>query len=111
MARSERRSRSWWSETVERWKRSGLTAAQFGRRHGVSDRTLLWWSSMLKRGTRAEREPRAAIVPLEVTVTPTVTALGGNAIEIAVGRAVLRVEVGTDVAYVSELVERLGASS
>jgi len=111
MRRGKRHSRSWWSETVERWQRSGLTGAQFAKRHGVSRRTLLWWSSALRRGTRAERESAAAMVPLEVRVTRPVAALSGSAIEIAVGRAVLRVEVGTEVRYVSELVQRLGTSS
>jgi hypothetical protein len=49
------------------------------------------------------------MVPLEVKVAQAVSLGGGGAMEIAVGRALLRIEVGTDVAYVSELVRRLGA--
>jgi hypothetical protein len=69
----------------------------------------LWWSSQLGRGTRAKREQPTAIVPLEVKVAHAMRLGNGGAIEIAVGGALLRVEVGTDVAYVSELVRRLGA--
>ena len=107
MAR-ERRDRGWWAKTVREWKSSGLTARQFARRHGVSDRTLTWWSSMLRRGTRAKRES-TSLVPLEVKVArPVSMHLGSGApIEIAVGDKFVRVEVGTDVEYVAVLVERL----
>jgi transposase len=111
---SERHPRRWWQRTVRQWKRSGLTAQEFGRRHGVSQRTLLWWSSMLGRATRAGRES-TSLVPLEVRVAaPAPVALRpasrGGPIEIAVGASLVRVEVGTDVEYVGALVAQLGAA-
>jgi transposase len=36
-----------WSERVERWRESGLTAGEFSRKIGVSKATLYWWSSKL----------------------------------------------------------------
>jgi hypothetical protein len=34
---------------VATWKRSGQTAAAFAAAHGFSPRSLLWWSSTLRR--------------------------------------------------------------
>lgn len=98
--------RSWWKQTVSRWKRSGLSAREFGEAEGVSPRTLAWWSSALRRGTRAERGP-GTIAPIEIAL-PTSEPRG--LVEIAVGGAVLRVPSGTDVEYVAELVRRIGTT-
>jgi hypothetical protein len=100
------RSRSWWRSTVSRWKRSGLTAGEFAAREGVSERTLRWWSSALRRGTRAARgSSETAITPIEIEV-PRGSAHAGH-LEIAIDGAVLRVAVGADVEYVSALVKQL----
>lgn len=118
---TKRRSRTWWQQTVARWQRSGLTAAEFAAREGLSARTLSWWTSTLRRGTRAMRGPGgrtpvtsgAAVAPIEIDVPR----LGGQShaehrlIEILVGGVVVRVDPGLDVAYVVELVRRLGASA
>lgn len=102
------RSRSWWKRTVSRWKSSGLTAAEFAAREDVSERTLRWWSSTLRRGTRAERgsgERTATIAPIEIEVPRA--ASRARHVEILVDGAVLRAEVGTDVEYVAALVRQL----
>lgn len=107
--RRERRSRSWWAQTVARWKRSGLSASEFAAREGVVERTLQWWSSTLRRDTRAERgSPRIEPIAIELVPSAPTFASSGGPIEIAVGRARLSVEVGTDVAYVAALVRELG---
>jgi hypothetical protein len=98
-------SRSWWQATVARWKRSGLTAAEFGEREDVSPRTLRWWSSALSCGTRAERgQAEMGPAPIEILL-PAEQARAH--VEISVEGAVLRVEVGTDAAYVGALVQAL----
>ena len=104
------RSRSWWKRTVSRWKSSGLTAGEFAAREGVSERTLRWWSSALRRGTRAERgsTESAVLAPIEIEV-PRATA-GMRHVEIAIDSALLRVEVGADVEYVGALVRQLRGS-
>jgi hypothetical protein len=48
-------------------------------------------------------------VPLEVTVGAGATAESAGRVEIAIEGCVVRVDVGTDVQYVAELVRRLGA--
>jgi len=80
-----RKSRSWWTVTVSRWRRSGQTAA-----------------SRLGRGTRAEHGP--SIEPIEITVP---TGAMGSSIEVAVGDAVIRCEPGADVTYIAALVRAL----
>ena len=42
-------SRAEWSQRVALWKRSGQTAATFAAAHGFSAKSLLWWSSTLRR--------------------------------------------------------------
>jgi hypothetical protein len=66
--------------------------------------TLRWWSSRLGRDTRAEHGP-ATLVPLEVAVASAVSR--ELTLEIAVGDAVVRCEVGADVSYVAALVRAL----
>lgn len=106
-----RRTRSWWASTVARWRRSGLSAREFGAREGVSDRTLAWWSSTLRHGTRATRGSMvlATVAPIEIEVPRvTIVPARNSAVEIAVADIVVRVEVGTDVEYVGALVAALG---
>ncbi len=106
---AERRSRSWWANTVARWKASGLSASEFAARERVVERTLRWWSSALRRDTRAERgSPRIEPIAIELVSSAPTFASSGGSIEIAVGRARLRVDVGTDVVYVAALVRELG---
>lgn len=97
-------ARGWWRETVRRWKKSGLSAREFGALEGVSPRTLTWWSSTLRRGTRAKRGS-SAIVPIEIAMPRPAP----RVVEIATEHARIRVEVGTDLEYVAELVRRLGS--
>jgi hypothetical protein len=104
MARA-RRSRSWWSKTVSRWRSSGLTAAQYASREELSVNSLRWWSSALGRDTRASHGS-TAIEPIEIAVAPTLRSVS---LEIAVGGVVLRCDVGTDIDYVASLVRALRA--
>ena len=102
MAR-ERRSRAWWSKTVARWRRSGLTAMDFAIQEDLSVGTLRWWSGELGRDTRAAHGS-SAIEPIELSLP---TPRSGGFVEIAAGDAVIRCQVGTDVAYVAALVRSL----
>lgn len=114
MARSAR-CRSWWRSTVARWKKSGLTAREFAAREDLSQSTLRWWSSVLNRGTRAQRgssatqEPTGtAIVPIEIEV-PRSSPVSRTRVQIAVGDVVVSAEVGTDPEYLGALCTALGA--
>ncbi len=53
------RTRAEWVVIVAGWRRSGQTAVQYGRAHGVEPATLKWWASRL----RAEEQGRAPQTP------------------------------------------------
>jgi len=37
-----------WAKHIEDWKRSGLEAADYGKRHGMDPKKLYWWSWFLR---------------------------------------------------------------
>jgi hypothetical protein len=102
-----RRSRDWWRATVSRWQRSGESATAFAARAKINAKTLTWWSSELRRDTRAQHGS-SALVPIEIDV-PRAPAPAAS-IEIALGFVVIRCDVGSDVAYVASLVRALKGS-
>jgi hypothetical protein len=91
---------------VARWRRSGQTAREFGTREGVRPGTLLWWSSRLGRGTRAEHGT-PEVTAIEIAVPSSEERGSASSIEVVAGDTVVRCEVGTDVEYVAMLVRRL----
>lgn len=52
-----RRSKAAWLEIVQRWRRSGQTAGEYARRHGLHAGTLAAWGSKLRGELAAVREP------------------------------------------------------
>lgn len=46
---------------MERWKRSGLTAAEFGAREGFAGKQLSWWKWRLSQGAAAGTAPALAL--------------------------------------------------
>lgn len=110
MARA-RQSRAWWSKTIERYKRSGLTARAYAAREGLSASTLSWWSSQLVRGTRAQRGSQRAVA-LEVQLGGGEPQRSGpGVLEVELRDAVLRLPAGTDPKYVAALVHELSRAS
>lgn len=108
MAR-KRRTKAWWQTTVARWRRSGKTADEFAAREGVTANTLRWWSSRLGHDTRAEHGLPAG-KPIEIAVPAGAVRTRGGVVEVEVGDAVVRCDVGTDVAYVAAVVRTLRGS-
>lgn len=53
-----RTSRDEWAKRVERWRDSGLSAAEFGAEVGVNPRTLTYWKWMLSREAAGLAAPR-----------------------------------------------------
>ena len=49
----KRETRQQWTERVERWRRSELTAREFAAQEGVRATTLSWWGAELRRAARA----------------------------------------------------------
>ena len=49
-------TRAEWGERVKRWKRSGLSAQEFGQAEGLKAQQLHWWSWKLRSPQATERE-------------------------------------------------------
>lgn len=49
-----KRSRAAWTKLVREWRESGLTGKAFAVRRGISENSLFWWSSKLKREAASE---------------------------------------------------------
>src|SRR5689334_9950769 len=52
----DRTTREVWTQRIERWKESGLTAKEFAAPLGIKPRTLAWWrwnlaSSAVRKGS------------------------------------------------------------
>jgi hypothetical protein len=63
----ERVDRETWAKRVERWKDSGLSAAEFATEIGVTPKALSWWKWQLGKGEKrkaTQRRPRARKVAL-----------------------------------------------
>lgn len=62
MARADRAT---WAKRVERWKDSGLSAAEFATELGISARSLTWWKWQLGKqagpATAATLKKRSAV--------------------------------------------------
>ena len=104
-----RRSRQWWTQKVEQWRRSGLKAREFAQREGLAVGSLWWWSSELGRGTRAKRGSAAQSkpVPLEVQLAAPRASYLAAQIEVEAFGVVVRVPGGSDVDYVAALVRAI----
>src|SRR5690606_32385165 len=95
---SERRTRAWCERTVARWRRSGQTASEFAASQGLQVGALRWWPSRLGRDIRAEHGS-AAIVPIEIAVPRGRGEASPSMLEVLIGDAAVRCDVGTDVEY------------
>jgi transposase-like protein len=92
-----RHDREFW-ERACREVRRGAKVGDVARRLGVSPRTLQWWSWKL----RQEPIGTAEFLPVVATERPTLVSTA--ALELETNGIRIRVELGTDVQYVAELV-------
>jgi len=81
--------------------RAGAAPADVAKRHRVKESTFRWWRTELRSHT-ADSAPR--LVP--VVAAPAVVS-ASRYVELAIADVVLRVQVGSDVAYVAELARAL----
>jgi hypothetical protein len=105
----ERTSREAWAKRVERWKDSGLTAAEYAAETGIKAHTLSWWRWRLgggvataKGATKPARRvaPKPAeLAPPKPSVTfvemPSVATPGGSSLELVL-RSSTRIVVPPD---------------
>jgi transposase-like protein len=105
---SRRRPRSFWEKLVAEADRVG-SVERVARRHGVKARSLTWWRWWLRRDAREKAKARTkAKAPRVLPVVIEAGAVAASSvIEIAVGDLRVRVQPGTELGYVTALVEAL----
>jgi transposase len=92
-------TREQWAKRIERWQRSGLDAANFAAREGVTPERLRWWRWHLGLGPRAKKRapgPSFVEVVLPETAGPRAMAPEGAALEVLVGTRRVLVRPGFD---------------
>ena len=112
-------SRETWAKRVERWKESGLTAAEFAAETGISRNSLSWWKWRLGsdakkaagvEGAKRPRVRRAARPPSALTFVELPARAFRESLEVVLQSGVrIRVPVDFDAAALGRLVEVLGA--
>lgn len=103
-----RKSREEWAAVVADFEKSGLTSAQFCASRRLKPDTLKWWRWHLGRNrapAKAARDVR--LVPVDL-IASAMKAAAPPPVIIAVAGVSVRVEIGTDPAYVAVLVAELG---
>ena len=100
----ERADRETWAKRVERWKDSGLSAAEFAAEIGVTRSALSWWKWRLsKKVATEETPPRRRRRPTKVRISPVTfvemsSPKAPEPIEVILPSGVrVRVPVGVDV--------------
>jgi hypothetical protein len=101
---SPRRNRQFWERVVVEFEQSGLTHEEFAREHRLNVGSFRGWLYRLRR----ERGSAAGVRLLPVRVETQPGWMGRNdVLEVGVAGTLVRLAVGTDVEYVTELVARL----
>jgi len=107
--------RARWTERVEQWKQSGLTARDYAAQAGLNAGTLCYWKWRLAREARQKNVPRAvrkrgARKPKLVELAPVSLLDERVEIELSNGHR-LRVPAGLDERALSRLVEIVGGAT
>ena len=103
---------NYWTEAeaqavLEAYEASGLSVAEFARRHGLGPQRLRWW----KKRRAEQKGPALSFVPVHVTPPPSPEAqraAGGASMEVMLARGRrIRVEPGFDADALTRLVRTL----
>ena len=105
---------SQWVHRIEAWKRSGLTADEFGVRNGIKPKQLYWWSWWLrKHGTKPRTAapvsaPPLRMLPVKVLEPTQSAAVRSHGMALRLGHgAVLSIEQGVDPDWAARLILRI----
>jgi|HubBroStandDraft_6_1064221.scaffolds.fasta_scaffold680889_3 hypothetical protein len=93
-----------WAKRVEGWRASGLTAAEYGRRHQLNEGSLKWWKWRLgAQKVRARKRTPVSMSPL--TFVELASSAGHEAIEIVFESGTrIRVPSGFDASTLARVV-------
>jgi len=107
-----RRSRAEWEEIIRTFEASGEPLQSFCAKRRIRPETLTWWRWRLRassKSTTSRRRTDVRLVPVDV-ILPTAAPARPSTIVIAVSDVEVRVETGTDPAYLGMLVAALRSS-
>src|SRR5438105_7927180 len=96
--------RELWQQRLRRCQRSGLSAAAFCAKEGLSVPSFYAWRRRLRTPARPASAPQARLVPLRLLSAPTPVEL------LLPTGAVLRLAPGCDLAFVRALLDSLGGA-
>lgn len=83
--------RAEWSKRLRRWRASGLSSREFAAGEGFNPKTLLWWSSKLRRESDSSSElpstPTLSFVEVTgiASSSPIRLRFGGGELDVAQG--------------------------
>src|SRR5262245_7294439 len=106
---------SWevWAKRIERWKDSGLTAAEFAAEMGINQRRLTFWKWQLGAGARRDErraKPAPARADFVEVVAPIVAVEAPEPLEVVLADGLrIRVPARFDEASLRRVVAMLGA--
>ena len=107
-----RRTREQWAALIGAFEQSSQSVAAFCVAKRIAVTTFRWWRWQLRETAPSRRRPRSRVQLVPVSVRHEVVREDVDvprAIAIGVSGIELRVEVGTDVGYVTALVASLRA--
>jgi hypothetical protein len=106
-----RDARATWAKRVERWRESGLPAAEFALEIGVNARTLTYWKWKLGKPEPHRGAPRPEFVEVVATASPRTS--GDDTLDalevVLVGGVVIRVPARFDGEALRRVVAALEA--
>jgi transposase-like protein len=93
-----------WLDLVQRWQQSKLSVREFCKRHQISEHSFYSWRRLLRqRGLLPDADGGAA--PAFVKLDFDTATAAASAIDIVIGRRVLRVRAGFDAELLQKLVQ------
>lgn len=66
---AKQQTRQEWAKRIERWKDSGLTAAEFAAETGISAKSLSWWRWNLSTNAPEEATKQPSLETTELSPT------------------------------------------
>ena len=81
-----RHTAEWWAKRVKEFAKAG-DASRVARRHGIKERTLIWWRSELRRRAREGSVPRLLPVVVRAAPSPTPAVRADLEVFVEVGAA------------------------